>query len=270
MSVLMTKTKFLAVGATALTVALLLTASVSVDAASNSNKSNKNKSNSNATVTAAKALGKSKWNVTKGTITAVDLATKIVTAQVKNSNRKALRNTTVVFTMADGASIRLGQSGFLRVEGLVVNAGKRVTLDKILPGDTLLLASGTSDGAGVLTAKKLWVKRTACQINGAVTAVDTAADPDTMTLTVGNASKNTGLAGGASATVDAVTGAKVKRDGVTATWGDVQVGDVAAVKCYLTLDGTTKEFHATRVNAKSPGFLSNLNANANGNSNTNS
>jgi hypothetical protein len=268
------KPKGFAVSTALATIGVLLAAAVIASPNANANK-NHGKSNVNAALNAntaavAKALGKSKWNVTKGTVTAVDTATRKVIAEVKNSNRRALRNTTVQFAVASDANIRLGQTGFLKIEGLVINAGKRVTLDKVVPGDTLLFASGTSDGAGALTAKKLFVKRTACQINGAVTAVDTAVDPDTLTLTVGSASKNTGLAKGASAMVEAVTGAKVKRDGVSSTWGAIQTGDAAVVKCYVALDGTTKEFRATQVNAYSPGFLSNLNVNSSSSGNTNS
>lgn len=264
-----------ATSATVAAVGVLLAAAVSAapTAFSNKNhgKSNTNgNANVNSTLTVAKALGKSKFVVTEGTITAVDTTAKTVTAYVKNSNRKALRKTTVVLNLANNAHLRLGQTGFLRVEGLVINAGKRVTLDKLMAGDTLLFASGTSDGAGKLTANKVFVRRTAFQINGYLTAVDAVSSPMTLVQTVQSATKPTGLAAGASATSESTTGVKVKRDGVTATWSQLTIGDFGVVKGYITLTGTTKVFHATSVKALSPAFLVNQNANANSNSNTNS
>jgi hypothetical protein len=264
----MKQTKIVALGISTLAAVLLTASVVKAETNSNANASNGNASTVRHTERVAQALGQKKWVATHGQILSVDTTTRVVTARVKNSNRKILRDSIVQFTLANDATIRLG-TGFLRwfEDGFFVHAGRRVTLDKLLPGDTLILASGTgvraTDGTWTLTAHKMWAKRTLFQANLSVTAVDTAASPDTLTGVIGNASGNTGLENGDTATLRATAGVKVKRNGATATWGDVMPSDLAIAKGYISLSGGVKVFNVVDLKAKSPEFLTNENANTN-------
>lgn len=185
-------------------------------------------SNANSNTNSAK-LKKFELN---GVVQSVSVGTNEFVVE-PSSMSKALKNLNLVkpYTVDVNGNTKFQTSGM-----------KHPGLDDMLPGDRVNIV-GKIQTDNSLLATKVNFKRTGFSIVGTITG-KAATTFDVMTFV---ATKNTGLAHDATATIDPTDNAKIKKEGEKITFADLVVGDRIEVNGYITLSGTTKIFNATKI-----------------------